>query len=146
MTDDSSPLSESTKRRLALLAGLAVLVLLFFPPVPPQAVVFLVLATVSIWLAVSVTLQLIRDLRFESFEEGAETGEDTEEMDPVDSLKRAYVEGEISESEFERKLETELGDAESDLERKLGMVLDESHTDRESGDGSHADREVDDAG
>lgn len=146
MTDDSSPLSESTKRRLALLAGLAVLVLLFFPPVPLQAVVFLVLATVSIWLAVSVTLQLIRDLRFESFDEGTETGEDTEKMDPVDSLKRAYVEGEISESEFERKLETELGDAESDLERKLGMVLDESHTDRESGDGSHADREVDDAG
>lgn len=71
------------------------------------------------------------DTSFDVGSTGRQTGTSRREpesqgiSDPVDNLREQYANGQISESEFERELERELGTRS--LEREVGMRDDEEY-------------------
>ncbi|EMA63709.1 hypothetical protein [Halorubrum lipolyticum] len=90
------------------------------PGIAPFLFVLLPLAAVLVLAYVGVRTLSV-DGAAESRERDA--GRDVVDEDPVERLQRRYMEDELSEDEFERALERELGDeADGEAERGAGTV------------------------
>jgi len=119
-------------------------VLLVFPFVPASVVLPLVPLTfvVGFFLLVPLVAVLGDRLPFVAAADGAtDATDEADEMDPVARLRERYARGDLSDEEFERRLERLVEtEEEAGVER---VARDGSRTESDSGDTSESARERD---
>lgn len=101
---------------VGLLAALVFVLLLFAPGAPPQVALYGAVVVLALGVVVPAAYAHAREVLSSPSEQSA-AGDHGKTPAPIEDAKRAYVEGEISEAEFEKQLDAAL-DSEQTKERE----------------------------
>ena len=104
-------MARSPYKTVVLTAAVALALLLVLPPVPPQAAIYVALVVIVLGVTVPFAYYNAKDTLSPLFED--DSPDSPEPTGPVEQAKEAYVTGEISEQEFEQRLDAELGDEQA---------------------------------